>query len=64
MYYFLFIAFLGKVACCAQRAGLCAGWEIAFRLPVTGAQFINLSSLFVLLLIDVHQAGTEADACI
>ena len=32
---------------CTQRAGLCAGWELEFRLPVTAAQFIIKSSLFV-----------------
>ena len=26
-----------------QRAWLCAGWELVFRLPETDAQFINKS---------------------
>jgi hypothetical protein len=33
-----------------KRLGLRAGWEFAFRLPVTAAQFIIKSSLFVQLL--------------
>jgi hypothetical protein len=46
----------------AQRAGLCAGGEIAFRLLMAAVQFINLSSLFILSLIVVRRAGTKADA--
>jgi hypothetical protein len=37
--------------------------EIAFRLPVTEVQFINKSSLFVLLLGFICQARTTANAC-
>jgi hypothetical protein len=33
-----------------------------FRLPVTAVQFINKSSLFILLLNVIRHAGTEADA--
>jgi len=33
-----------------------------FRLPVTEVQFINKSSLFVLLLNVIRQAGTAAAA--
>jgi hypothetical protein len=36
-----------------QRAGLCAGVDLEFRLPVT-AQFLIKSSLFVLLLGIIH----------
>jgi len=32
-----------------------------FRLPLTEVQFINKSSLFVLLLNVIRQAGTTAD---
>jgi len=42
--------------------GLCAGEEIALRLPVTEFQFIDKSSLFVLLLGVIRQAGTTADS--
>jgi hypothetical protein len=41
---------------------LCAGGEIAFRLPVTAAQFIDKSSLFILSLGIVRHAGTKADS--
>jgi hypothetical protein len=40
---------------------LCAGGEIAFHLPVTEGQFIDKSSLFILLLNVVRHAGTTAD---
>jgi hypothetical protein len=42
---------------------LCAGGEIVFRLPVTEIQFIDKSSLFILLPNDIHHAETDADAC-
>jgi len=38
-------------------------WEIALRLPITAAQFIIKSSLFVLLPNVVLPVGTTADAC-
>jgi len=29
----------------AQRAGLCAGWEIAFRLPITAVDNCNIADV-------------------
>jgi len=45
-----------------QRTGPCAGGEIAFRLLRTAVKFIDLSSLFILLLNVDRHAGTTADA--
>lgn len=42
---------------------LCAGGAIAFRLLVTEVQFIDKSSLNVLLLNVIRQAGAAVDAC-
>lgn len=42
---------------------LCAGGEIAFRLPITEVQFIDKCSLFILLLNVIRHAGTAAEAC-
>jgi hypothetical protein len=47
----------------ANGTGLCAGGELAFRLTRTAAQFINLSSMFLLLLAFIPHAETIADAC-
>jgi hypothetical protein len=38
-------------------------WNPMFRLHRTDAQFINLSSLFILLLGVARHAGTIANAC-
>jgi len=47
----------------ANVSGLYAGGELAFRLPRTAAQFIDLCSLFILSLNVVRHAGTTADVC-
>jgi hypothetical protein len=31
-----------SVLSCSQRTGLCAGWEIEFRLPVTEVEFCDI----------------------
>ena len=42
-----------------NEQGFCAGGELAFRLPTTTAQFINLSSLFILLIGFVRPADAR-----
>jgi hypothetical protein len=55
---------LRSVVIIAGNVGrLCAGGEIAFRLPITEVQFIDKSSLFFLLLNVIRHAGTEAYVC-
>lgn len=65
----LLIVLLGvfmRIAVTAMTANvlrLCAGGAIAFRLLVTEVQFIDKSSLNVLLLNVIRQAGAAVDAC-
>ncbi len=55
------IAYIGDVS--STFNGFVQVWNTVFRLPVTEVQFINKSSLFVLLLNIIRHAGTAADVC-
>jgi hypothetical protein len=45
-------AMLHAVEHCVQRTGLCAGWEIEFRLPVTKVDDCNIADvLFIAKII-------------
>jgi hypothetical protein len=46
-----------------NEQGFVSGVEIAFRPPITAAQFIDKSSLFVLLPNVVRHAKATADTC-
>jgi hypothetical protein len=52
---------LRKVGLCVGlRAGLCAGWEIVFRLPVTEVDSCDIVDVLFICQIEFRQAGAEA----
>jgi len=53
----------GAIALQATENGFVQVGNSVFRLPITDVQFIHKSSLFILLLNVIRQAGTTVDAC-